>query len=263
MKVTISHDARPQAMTLLVATAISILLWFIPFAELLTYPFRLFVTFIHEGGHAIAALLTGNSVARLSVSWNTSGETYTTQGGLLSQILVSSSGYLAAMVYGALLLVLIRRAVAARVVLIGSAAIVLTLTLVYGLLKPLLSWGMLSGIPFTLLAGISLSAGLIAAALLAKPRLATFLVSFLAVQCILNAVLDLKTVFFLSTPLAPDVPTDAANMANVTGIPAMFWVITWIVIGFVILSIAMRLYVVARDRSDLQPDLPFEEVHEA
>ena len=58
MKLRISQDARPQAATLLLAATISIILWFIPFAEILTYPFRLFVTFIHEGGHAIAAMLT-------------------------------------------------------------------------------------------------------------------------------------------------------------------------------------------------------------
>lgn len=263
MKVRISQDARPQAITLLAAAAISIVLWFIPFAEVLTYPFRLFVTFIHEGGHAVAALLTGNSVASLSVALNASGETYTTRGGVFSQILVASSGYLAAMGYGALLLVLIRKAVAARVVLIGSAGVILTLTLVYGFLKPLISWGVLSGMPFTLVAGIGLSAGLITVAKLAKPRVATFFVSFLAVQCILNALLDLKTVFFLSTPFAPSVPTDAVNMANVTGIPAIFWSILWIVIAFAILSVAMRLYVVARDRSVVQPDLPFEEAPEA
>src|SRR3989441_8971823 len=124
MKVSISRDARPQATALLIAAAISIALWFIPFAEVLTYPFRIFVTFIHEGGHAVAALLTGNSVQGLSVAMNASGETYTTQGGTFSQMLVASAGYLGAMTYGALLLVLIRRAVAARVVLIGSALLI-------------------------------------------------------------------------------------------------------------------------------------------
>src|SRR5881397_812287 len=103
MKLSISRNARPQAMTLLAAAAISIVLWFIPFAEVLTYPFRIFVTFIHEGGHAIAALLTGNSVQSLSVAMNASGETYTTQGGVWSQMLVSSAGYLGAMTYGAIL----------------------------------------------------------------------------------------------------------------------------------------------------------------
>src|SRR5438309_3506120 len=119
MKYRLSQDARPQAMTLLLAAGLSIALWFIPFAEILSYPFRLFVTFIHEGGHAIAALLTGNSVQSLSIAMNASGETYTTQGGMISQMIVSSAGYIGAMTFGSLLLVLIRRAVAARIVLLG------------------------------------------------------------------------------------------------------------------------------------------------
>src|ERR1044071_3243675 len=89
----VSTDARPQVRTLLIAAAISIALWYIPFLSLLSYPFALFVTFIHEGGHALAALLTGNSVASLSVAYDTSGLTYTTTGGLLSQTIVSSAGY--------------------------------------------------------------------------------------------------------------------------------------------------------------------------
>src|ERR1700680_1953833 len=139
MKMTISDDARPQAMTLLFAAVISIALWFIPFAEVLSYPFRIFVTFIHEGGHAVAALLTGNSAQTLSVAMNASGETYTTQGGMFSQMLVSSAGYLGAMTFGALLLVLIRKAVAARVVLLGSALLILILTTVFGFIKPVLA----------------------------------------------------------------------------------------------------------------------------
>src|SRR6476659_63824 len=161
MRVSLSRDARPQAMTLLVAATISVLLWFIPYAEILAYPFRIFVTFIHEGGHAIAALVTGNSVNSLSVATNASGETYTTQGGLISQVLVSSAGYLGSMAFGALLLVLIRKSVAARLVLLGSGLLIFGLTLIFGLLKPLLSWGVLSGIPFTLLAGTLLSIGLV------------------------------------------------------------------------------------------------------
>src|SRR5947207_15981111 len=137
MKYKLSQDARPQAMTLLLATAISIILWFVPFAEILSYPFRIFVTFIHEGGHAVAALLTGNSVQSLSVAMNGSGETYTTQGGMFSQMLVSSAGYLGAMSFGALLLILIRRAVAARIVLAASGLLILILTLGFGFITPM------------------------------------------------------------------------------------------------------------------------------
>lgn len=258
MRVSLSRDARPQAMTLLIAATISVVLWFIPFAEVLTYPFRIFVTFIHEGGHAIAALLTGNSVASLSVAMNASGETYTTQGGLFSQFFISSAGYIGSMAFGALLLILIRRAVAARLVLLGSAAIIFALTMIYGLFKPLFSWGTWSGIPFTLMAGTILTVGLVLIARFATAKVATFFVSFLAVQCVLNALLDLKTVFFLATPFAPPVSTDAMNMANVTGIPAIFWSALWIMLALGILWFAMRMYVAGRDRG-FQADLPFEE----
>jgi hypothetical protein len=259
MKLSVNRDARPQAVPLLAAAGISVLLWFIPFAEVLTYPFRIFVTFIHEGGHALAALITGNSVGGLSVAMNASGETYTTQGGFISQVLISSAGYIGSMAFGALLLVLIRKAVAARFVLLGSAAFIFALTIIFGLLKPVLSWGALTGIPFTLFAGTILAIGLILIARFASAKAAAFFVAFLAVQCILNALLDLKTVFFLSSPFAPAIPTDAVNMAHATGVPAFFWAVLWIVLSLGILWLAMRVYVVSRDRG-VQPGLPFEEV---
>jgi len=258
MRLRLSNDARPQAMTLLVATAISVVLWFIPFAEVLTYPFRLFVTFIHEIGHALAAVVTGNTVMSMSVAPNASGETYTTYGGLFSQVLISSGGYLGAMAFGALLLVLIRRAVAARIVLLVSGLAILGVTSYFGLIKPLWTGMNLMGVPFTVLASIGISAGLVLVARFASARVASFFVSFLAVQCVLNALFDLKTVFFLSSPFAPTVPTDAVNMSNATGIPAFLWAGFWIFLALGILWFAMRLYVSGRDKS-FQPDLPFEE----
>ena len=258
MRLRLTYDARPQAMTLLIAATISVVLWFIPFAEFLTYPFRIFVTFIHEGGHAIAALLTGNSVVSLSVASDANGVTYTTKGGMISQVFVSSAGYLGSMAFGALLLVLIRRAIAARLVLLGSAIYIFTLTMIFGLFKPLFALNLWSGIPFTLFAGVSIAAALVLIAKFASARAVTFFVSFLAVQCVLNALFDLKTVFFLSSPLGPAIPNDATNMANATGIPGIFWTLTWIAIALGMLWFVMRLYVAGRDTS-YQPDLPFEE----
>jgi hypothetical protein len=258
MRLRLSQDARPQAMTLLIAATISVLLWFIPFAEFLTYPFRIFVTFIHEGGHAIAALLTGNSVASLSVAMNASGETYTTEGGLISQIFISSAGYLGSMAFGALLLILIRKAVAVRIVLLGCGILIFALTMIFGLIKPVVSLSQWSGIPFTLLAGTLISVGLVLIARFASARVAIFFTSFLAVQCVLNALFDLKTVFFLSSPFATTVPTDAVNMAHATGIPAILWTVVWIAVALGILWFAMRLYVAGRDKG-FQADLPFED----
>jgi hypothetical protein len=254
MRFQIARDARPQVTTLLLATALSLLLWFLPYAEILAWPFRIFVTFIHEGGHALAAFVTGNSVHSLSVSPDGSGMVYSTDAGLLSSMFVSSAGYLGAMTFGALLLWLVRHRVKARAVLAGSGVLVLLLATFFGFLAPLWNWS-LPGL-FTLVAGVALPVGLFAAAKYLSPRAATFLVSFLAVQCVLNAVFDLRNVLFASA--FTDAHTDAANMAAATGVPSVFWVLFWIVVAFVIMTLALRAYVAGKEQTS-QPDLPFED----
>jgi len=195
----------------------------------------------------------------LMVMTNGEGLTYTTKGPLIAQIFVSSAGYLGAMAFGALLLILIRKTVAASIVLLGSGLYIFALTMIYGLITPIFSWTGLSGIPFTLLAGIILSIGLVLIARFASAKVATFFVAFLAVQCILNALSDLKDLFTLSAPFSGiTAHTDAVNMATATGIPAIFWTVMWIAFALGILWFAMRFYV-ARRESSYQPDLPFEE----
>ncbi len=248
-------------MKLLVATAISLILFYIPFAGLLYWPFELFVTFIHEGGHAVAVVLTGGSGDYMWVATDANGLTVSRgSGGAISRMLISSAGYLGAMAYGALLLVLIRKAVAARIVLLVSGLYIFAITLIFGLIKPLWSFDGLSGIPFTVFAGLVISAALILIAKFASAKVASFFMSFLAVQCVLNALFNLKDLFSLSSPFQSQlVHTDAANMAQITGIPAIFWAAFWIVLALGILWFVMRLYVAGRDQS-FQPDLPFEEV---
>ncbi len=235
-------DPRPPVTTLLIALALTVALWFIPFGDLIVYPFRLFVTFIHEGGHALAALLTGADVHGLQVAPNASGLVYTVGGGRLSGMFTASAGYLGAMAYGAALLVLIRRAVAARAVLLASALFVLGLTLAYGLSSL-----------FTVVAGTVLAGGLVAAARYAGPRLASFLVGFLAVQCVVSALFDLKALIALSSPFAPEVHTDADNMAHLTGLPELFWALLWTVLALAILAAALRAYAADRRGPRVHP----------
>jgi hypothetical protein len=132
------------------------------------------------------------------------------------------------------------------------------MALIFGLVTPIFSWTNWSGIPFTLFAGTLIAAGLVLIARFASARVATFFVSFLAVQCVLNALFDLKDLVILSSPFGPPEHTDALNMAQATGIPAIFWAGLWITLAFVILWFAMRFYVAGRDKG-FQPDLPFEE----
>ncbi|CAA9572211.1 MAG: hypothetical protein AVDCRST_MAG18-2108 [uncultured Thermomicrobiales bacterium] len=227
----IARDARPQIRTLLLALAVTVIIGFIPFADFLTYPFRLFVTFIHEGGHAVATLLTGGNVQNLQVAPNGSGLVYSVLGGRLAQMLVASAGYLGAMAFGALLLALIRRAVAVRAVLYGTGTYILALTVFFGLSNL-----------FTVIAGVALGLGLVAAGRYTNLRLANFLVAFLAVQCIIGALFDLRTLISFSVPLTGGPQTDADNMARLTGLPPIFWALTWTILAFVILIGSLRAY---------------------
>jgi hypothetical protein len=256
MNFRIANDARPQVKALLVAAALSLALWFIPYAWVLSYPFQLFVTFIHEGGHALAAVLTGNSVQSLSVSLDTSGltETLIPQGGFFSRMLISSAGYVGAISFGALLLWLVRKRVKARFVLVGSAVLIAALTGVFGFLVPLTN---LSFSPFTVVSGALITLGLLASAKYLGPRARNFLVSFLAVQCVLDALFSLRDLLYLS--IATDAPTDAKNMEVLTGVPSIFWGLFWAAVGFIIVTLALRAYAVSKDAPGVQPDLPFED----
>lgn len=67
------------------------------FGHLVLYPVTLMVTFLHEFGHALGALLTGGSVEGLQVSPDGSGYTLT-RGG--SRAVVLMGGYLGSAVLG-------------------------------------------------------------------------------------------------------------------------------------------------------------------
>lgn len=262
MKYRLADDARPQLKLLLLATLISVVLWFLPFADYLVYPIRLFVTFIHEGSHVLASLLTGGSVQSLVVSSDGSGMVQSLTNSWLSVLITSSAGYLGAIAYGTLLLVLIRRAYSARIILFATAAFVGLMTVIFGLIAPI--WNILSAeislfnLLFTVFSGVFLTAALIAIAKYAPARWANFTLSFLAVQCILNAFLDLKTLFLINAPFSEShLHSDAANMANVTGVPGIFWVLIWIGVSIVMISIGLRVYAVSRQAK--QHDLPFED----
>ncbi len=262
MRYKVAEDAKPQLILLLIATVITIALWFIPFADYLVYPIRLFVTFIHEGSHAIVGFLTGGSVQSLTIASDGSGEVYSVPSGFFGQIFTSSAGYLGATAFGVLLLGLIRLNFSPKKILMACAGLIGVLTLVFGVISPLFNvfslQVALSSIGFTVAVGILLTAALFALGKFSSLKTANFAVAFLAVQCLLNSLSDLKTLFFLNAPLVgSDIHTDAMNMANATGLPSFAWVLIWIGISIVMISVGLRLYAV--NQKSKQFDLPFND----
>jgi hypothetical protein len=236
-------EVKESFRLLMLASAVTLVLWFIPFGDVITYPIRLFVTFIHEAGHALAALATFGGVNRVGLDWSGSGVTETVGG---SGLLISSAGYLSTTLYGSSLLLLIRRLTHLRTAAIGTGVLFLSMTVLFG--GNLLAW----------LAGLIFGVGAILLGLKVKPRLAQFLLSFLAVQCVLNAFYDLRTLIYLSA-FDSSRPTDAQNMAVATGgfVPAMVWAILWSLISLAILAATMFTYYKSlRQQAAIVPDIP-------
>lgn len=223
--------ARARRM-LLIATVITVALQFLPYSNFLLYPLRLFVTFVHESGHALAAILTGGSVVSLTIAPDGSGLTQT-QTPIWSMWLVYSGGYLGSTIFGALMLQvgrLSRWQNAGRATLYAAAGWLLLVSVLWGWLNP-----------FTLISGIVLAGILLALARFVTPQAANFIAAFIAVQCCLNALVDLRTLLFLTTNM-PGRDNDAVFMQQHYLIPAVFWASLWAVMAVCILGFALRSY---------------------
>lgn len=212
---------------LVLASMLTVVLWFIPFADVVTHPIRLFATFIHEAGHALAALASFGSVDRVDLHWNGSGETYLHGMTLFA----ASAGYLTTILYGAGLLLLLRRARNAKTAALCTAGGLLVITLFFG--GNFLAWA----------TGLFFGVGCLLMGLMGKPKLTHFLMSFLAIQCVLQAFYDLRTLLFLSASDF-DVHTDATIMAQATGnvIPAIVWALGWSLLAAGILGVTLVIY---------------------
>jgi peptidase M50B-like protein len=237
-------EVRSSFKLLVFASLLTLALWFIPFAGVITYPIRLFVTFIHEIGHALAALATFGGVNRVALEWNGSGVTVT-QGGL--GLLISSAGYLTTTLYGSGLLLFLRRERNARMAAIGTGSLLLLMTALFG--GNIVAW----------LAGLVFGGACLLLGLKGKPKLVHFCMSFLAVQCLLNAFYDLRTVLYLSA-LDPAFPTDAQNMSAATGgfLPPVVWALGWVLLSTIVVAATLLVYYRSlRERASLpEPALP-------
>src|SRR5215218_6854870 len=64
-----------NATWLWIAAAVSLAVSLTPAADMALYPFRLFTTWVHESGHAVATLLVGGHVSSIVIRPDGSGVT--------------------------------------------------------------------------------------------------------------------------------------------------------------------------------------------
>jgi hypothetical protein len=269
------------AWALVGAGLLAVLLPMIPVVSWLGWPLRLFGTFIHEAGHALAALVSLGEVEHLVVHADGSGVTWTSGG---SRFLIGSAGYLGTTLYGVALMLCVRRAARARWALGLTGAVMLLLTGLYaghgatwpvflGALGSLgLGWGAArpsaaswsrallgagalgvwvavaaylgaTGGLLTWILGLGCGLGLLAAARWLGQGAVRFAAGFLGVHVALSAVQDVFTVLHLSAFTGAH--SDAVNMARDFGLPPTFWALLWCCVSVVAVG-ATVIYILWR-----------------
>jgi len=187
------------------------------------YPFRLFVVFLHEISHGLAAVLTGGSIVSIGLR-SDEGGVCLTRGGW--PFLILNAGYLGSLLWGALFLLLGARRAQARSVVAVVGVFTLVVTLVY-----VRTW---FGFAYGLGAGLVL----LAVASKLRPAVSEFLLAAIGVTSSLYAVWDIASDVLLRSAAQ----SDAAALARLTGVPAVAWGVAWVVLSIgVLVSVLRRL----------------------
>lgn len=215
---------KPHQIAIAAAALVSLALWAIPPVHWVMLPMTYLNTHVHELCHALAALATGGQVERITVSADGSGLTWTA-GGI--RLIVSSAGYVGASIAGAAIMFCSRTEKAAKTTLMALAGVLALDTLI---------WVRGDAVGFT--AGIFWIAALYAMARYFHGPKVLFAAQFVGLQQCLNAATSLYTLLQVSA-FSEGTASDATNMQNSSGIPALFWALLWC--GFSLLMVTLGL----------------------
>ena len=198
----------------------------------LLWPLRLFVTFVHEAGHSLAALISGGQVAGFTISPDGSGIARTAGG---YPALILPAGYLGAALFGSLLFYLTSRNpkwTRGLSVFLGLSVILLTV---------FFSERDASGNITVQLVGIGFGVAMVALGWLAPRIVNVFLLNTLAILTGLNAVMDLTYLVRHGDAGIGEIMNDAAAFAAeyTPLLPASVVAVIWSAIAILMLGAAV------------------------
>lgn len=217
-----STNLKPHQTTLVIAALISLLLWVVPIFGFILLPLQYLNTHLHEFSHAFMAIITGGEVDNIHVY--AAGNGVTLASG--SPFLVSSAGYVGAVILGALAIWFGRTEKGASVIL-RVLAVILVFSFVF--------W--VRGDFVGVVSGLCWIAVLLALPALLKGSQLVFAAQFVGMQQCLAAVQALYVLLHISTYGGQ---SDAQNMAEYTRVPALFWALLWSGIGLVTFYVTLR-----------------------
>lgn len=232
--------ADRRLLILLAALVLVFILWNIPQLDFVLYPFRLFVTYVHEAGHGTAALLTGGRFLGFEIFANGAGQAITAGG---SRLLILPAGYLGAALFGAILFYLNNRFHYSRALSVALGVGLVIFSLLFGRISML-----------SLVVGLVFGGLLIVLGRRVNEYINNLVLNLLAVLTGLNAVLDVWYLVGNSGASLGAVRNDAAAFSEqVFPLPGAVWALLWAGIAVVMLGAAVWLSVIRprrRQRDD-------------
>jgi len=180
------------------------------------YPLKIFVVFLHEVSHGIAAVAGGGSIAGIQISSNQGGVCHC-GGGI--RFVTLTAGYLGSLSWGVAMLLVVRaKRIWHLVTLVGLGVLVLTMSLMY------IDGGF--GMTFGLLFGLAL----LGIAKYFPSEMQTMTLTVMGLTSCLYAVWDIKS----DVIDRPGIRSDASMLADLTGVPTVLWGILWIGMGLAV-----------------------------
>lgn len=178
------------------------------------YPLKIFVVFMHELSHGLAAIATGGRIKEIVVVSQQGGHTVTIGG---SRFWTLTAGYLGSLVWGGLILILAARTHLDKLlnILIGLGMILVSIFYVRN--------------GFGLIFGIGFGGTLIVVGRFLSEPINDWLLRTIGLTSCLYAVLDIKSDVLDRAYLR----SDAQMLAELTYIPTIVWGVLWITIALV------------------------------
>ena len=179
---------------------------------LFVYPLKIFVVFMHEVSHGLAAIATGGRIVEIQINPQQGGYALT-QGG--SRFLTLTAGYLGSLLWGGLILLL-----AARTRFDKAISILIGI----GMVAISIGFGEST---FTYLFGIGFGVALVAIGFYLPEAVNDWILRIIGVTSCLYAILDIKSDVLDRSNLR----SDARMLSEITGIPTEVWGVLWIIIA--------------------------------
>ena len=184
------------------------LLW----GTVVLYPLKIFVVFMHEVSHGLAAYLTGGSIVEIEINPQQGGHALT-KGG--NPFWILTAGYLGSLIWGGIILLMAARTHFDKTISVLIGIGMVGITIGFGSDK------------FTYLFGVGFGIALIAIGLFLPEAANDWILRIIGTTSCLYAILDIKSDVLDRSHLR----SDARMLAELTNLPTLFWGVVWIIVA--------------------------------